>query len=168
MARDALANLRSRGLNLRHRALELRLHRLLERVACGGNGRERAECRSTTASTTTTNAYPNRGGTPRLTPSSLCSKSSSESKSACDSAERDASLGGFWSILTSMGGSGPRLPMCAGGAQFGVGRASATPHLRGVLFMELKPPLASGGRDTVQYQYHTRISDNYTCTYVEC
>ena len=116
MARDALANLRSRGLNLRHRALELRLHRLLERVACGWNGRERAECRSTTASTTTTNAYLNRGGTPRLTPSSLCSKSSSESKSACDSAERDASLGGFWSILTSMGGSGPRLPMCAAGA----------------------------------------------------
>ena len=164
MARDALTNLRSRGLNLRHRALELRLHRLLERVACGWNGRERAECRSTTASTTTTNAYPNRGGTPRLTPSSLCSKSSSESKSACDSAERDASLGGFWSILTSMGGSGPRLPMCA------VARArwGAPARRGGVIYGTEGQPLASGGRDTVQYQYHTRISDNYTCTYVEC
>ena len=62
--------------------------------------------------TTTTDACPNnRGGTPRLTPSSLCSESSSESKSACDSAERDASFGAFWSMLTSMAGSGPRLPM---------------------------------------------------------
>ena len=63
-------------------------------------------------SPTTTDACPNnRGGTPRLTPSSLCSESSSESKSACDSAERDASFGAFWSMLTSMAGSGPRLPM---------------------------------------------------------
>ena len=46
-----------------------------------------------------------------MTPSSLCSESSSESKSACDSAERDASFGAFWSMLTSMAGSGPRLPM---------------------------------------------------------
>ena len=36
MARDASANLRRRGLDLRHRALELRLHRLLERIACAG------------------------------------------------------------------------------------------------------------------------------------
>ena len=59
--------------------------------------------------------------------------------------------------------------MCAAGAQFGVGRASATPTSAanfGVLFMELK--FASGGRDTLEYQYHTRISDNYTCTNVEC
>ena len=166
MARDALANLRSRGLNLRHRALELRLHRLLERVACGGNGRERAECRSTTASTTTTNAYPNRGGTPRLTPSSLCSKSSSESKSACDSAERDASLGGFWSILTSMGGSGPRLPICAVARSSALGVPTRRQLARDVIYGTEE--LATGGQDTVQYQYHTRITDNYKCTYVEC
>ena len=111
---------------------------------------------------TTTNAYPNRDGTPRLTPSSLCSKSSSKTKSACDSAERDASLGGFWSILTSMGGSGPRPPMSRV-----VGRApafAATPNLRkrGVIMdpKAARAPLASGGRDAVPYQYHTRIGDN--------
>ena len=54
MARDASANLRRRGLDLRHRALELRLHRLLERIACRNQGGHSfvlcfTRCKSTTA-----------------------------------------------------------------------------------------------------------------------
>ena len=56
--------------------------------------------------------------------------------------------------------------MCAGGAQFRRGARQRDANLRGVLFVELKLPLASGGRDTVQYQYHTRISDNYTIMHI--
>ena len=109
VARDARADLRRRGLDLWHRALELRLHRFLERLACGSFAR----CKSTATPPPQAHVLTAvAGGTPRLTPSSLCSESSSESKSACDSAERDAAFGAFWSMLTSIAGSGPRLPMC--------------------------------------------------------